>query len=84
MDLSDNAIMQLEGFPMLPRLKSLYLSNNKITRIGKNLEGKALRLLYSTIVIRKQICIDAFTNTHNGSVDMLAQLVSDLQNLFLI
>lgn len=37
-DLSDNAIMILEGFPQLPRLKTLYLNNNRILRIGRNLE----------------------------------------------
>lgn len=39
-DLSDNAIMILEGFPQLPRLKTLYLNNNRIVRVGRNLEGK--------------------------------------------
>ncbi len=41
-DLSDNAIMILEGFPQLPRLKTLYLNNNRILRIGRNLEGELL------------------------------------------
>lgn len=38
-DLSDNAIVRLEGFPKLQRLKSLHLSNNRIARIGRHLEG---------------------------------------------
>ena len=38
-DLTDNNVMILEGFAKLPRLKSLYLSNNRIVRIGRNLEG---------------------------------------------
>ena len=29
-DLSDNHIRKLDGFPMLPRLSTLYLNNNKI------------------------------------------------------
>jgi len=37
-DLSDNAIVRLEGFPVLRRLKQLLLSNNRIMRIGSNLE----------------------------------------------
>lgn len=37
-DLSDNAIVRLEGFPKLPRLKTLLLNNNKIVRVAKNLE----------------------------------------------
>jgi Leucine-rich repeat len=41
-DLTDNAVVRLEGFPKLPRLKHLLLSNNRVMRIAKNLEGKAL------------------------------------------
>ena len=41
-DLSDNAVIILEGFTKLPRLKTLLLSNNRVTRIGKNLEGMVL------------------------------------------
>lgn len=37
-DLSDNAVVRLEGFPKLPRLKQLLLNNNRITRIGNELE----------------------------------------------
>jgi hypothetical protein len=38
-DLSDNAIVRLEGFPKLLRLTTLLLNNNKIVRIAKHLEG---------------------------------------------
>lgn len=38
-DLTDNAIVRLEGFPKLQRLKSLHLNNNRVNRIGRNLEG---------------------------------------------
>jgi hypothetical protein len=38
-DLSDNAIVRLEGFPRLPRLKFLLLNNNRIAKIARNLEG---------------------------------------------
>ncbi|WIA28146.1 hypothetical protein OEZ86_010715 [Tetradesmus obliquus] len=38
-DLSDNAIVRLEGFPRLPRLKMLLLSNNRIAKIARNLEA---------------------------------------------
>ncbi|GMH41502.1 hypothetical protein BSKO_09412 [Bryopsis sp. KO-2023] len=37
-DLSDNAIVLLEGFPKLPRLKVLLLNNNRVTRIGRDLQ----------------------------------------------
>ena len=38
-DLSDNEIVKLEGFPLLPRLKTILLNNNRISRIAKNLEA---------------------------------------------
>ncbi len=43
MDLSDNAVIILEGFTKLPRLKTLLLSNNRVTRIARKLEGAPLR-----------------------------------------
>lgn len=39
-DLSDNAIVRLEGFPKLHRLKMLLLNNNRIVRIAPHLEGE--------------------------------------------
>ncbi|XP_067945091.1 U2 small nuclear ribonucleoprotein A'-like isoform X1 [Watersipora subatra] len=38
MDLSDNEIRKLDGFPYLKRLKNILISNNKVIRIGENLE----------------------------------------------
>ncbi len=38
-DLSDNAITRLEGFPRLQRLKQLLLNNNRIARIAKGVHG---------------------------------------------
>jgi U2 small nuclear ribonucleoprotein A' len=35
-DLSDNAIVKLEGFPRLSRLKQLLINNNRVTRIDRN------------------------------------------------
>jgi len=37
-DLSDNDIRKLDGFPLLNRLKCLLLNSNRITRIVENLE----------------------------------------------
>ncbi|KAG7466775.1 U2 small nuclear ribonucleoprotein A [Solea senegalensis] len=37
-DLSDNEVRKLDGFPLLKRLKTLLVNNNKICRIGENLE----------------------------------------------
>ena len=39
-DLSDNEIVKLEGFPPLKRLHTLFLNNNRIARVGKNLEAQ--------------------------------------------
>jgi Leucine-rich repeat (LRR) protein len=43
-DLSDNGVGKLEGFPKLPRLKVLLLSNNRISKIARQLEGGQRRL----------------------------------------
>ncbi|RWS20744.1 U2 small nuclear ribonucleoprotein A'-like protein [Leptotrombidium deliense] len=37
-DFSDNDIRRLDGFPLLNRLKKLILNNNRISRIGEQLE----------------------------------------------
>lgn len=37
-DFSDNDVRKLDGFPLLKRLKCLLLNNNRIVRIGENLE----------------------------------------------
>lgn len=38
LELSDNDIRKLDGFPLLRRLKCLVLNNNRISRIGEHLE----------------------------------------------
>jgi hypothetical protein len=38
-DLSDNAVVRLDGFPKLARLKVLLLNNNRVNKIARNLEG---------------------------------------------
>ncbi|XP_028257582.1 U2 small nuclear ribonucleoprotein A' [Parambassis ranga] len=37
-DCSDNEVRKLDGFPLLKRLKTLLMNNNRICRIGENLE----------------------------------------------
>ncbi|XP_063304889.1 U2 small nuclear ribonucleoprotein A' isoform X2 [Pelobates fuscus] len=37
-DFSDNEIRKLDGFPLLKRLKTMLLNNNRICRIGEGLE----------------------------------------------
>jgi len=39
-DLSDNEIVKLEGFPPLKRLSTLLVHNNRIARIGPGLAGE--------------------------------------------
>ena len=52
-DLSDNAIVRLDGFPKLPRLSWLLLCNNRIARVAPNLEGKPHQLLLSFVEVRQ-------------------------------
>ncbi|CAL9701302.1 unnamed protein product [Knipowitschia caucasica] len=49
-DFSDNEVRKVDGFPLLRRLKSLLLNNNRICRLGENLEQSlpALRELVLT------------------------------------
>ncbi|XP_034536741.1 U2 small nuclear ribonucleoprotein A' [Notolabrus celidotus] len=37
-DFSDNEVRKLDGFPLLKRLKTLLMNNNRICRIGEGLE----------------------------------------------
>ncbi|CAF4778728.1 unnamed protein product [Pieris macdunnoughi] len=37
-DYSENDIRKLDGFPLLKRLKCMFFNNNRIVRIGENLE----------------------------------------------
>ncbi|XP_075235713.1 U2 small nuclear ribonucleoprotein A'-like [Lycorma delicatula] len=39
-DLSDNDIRKLDGFPLLKRLKCLFLNNNRIVRVSDGLETR--------------------------------------------
>ncbi len=36
-DFSDNEVRKLDNFPFLPRLKTLYVNNNRVCRFGDNL-----------------------------------------------
>jgi Leucine-rich repeat (LRR) protein len=49
LDLSDNGVLTLDGFPRLPRLGTLLLSNNRVSRIGANLESVIPNL--STLIL---------------------------------
>uniref|UniRef100_A0A663MY92 Small nuclear ribonucleoprotein polypeptide A' n=1 Tax=Athene cunicularia TaxID=194338 RepID=A0A663MY92_ATHCN len=53
-DFSDNEIRKLDGFPLLRRLKTLLMNNNRICRIGENLE-QALPNLTELILTNNNI-----------------------------
>lgn len=48
-DLSDNGVLTLDGLPRLPRLRTLLLSNNRVSRVAPRLEGVAPAL--ATVVL---------------------------------
>jgi len=66
LDLSDNEITKLEGFPVLNRIKTLLLSNNRITRISPNL-GEQLPHLETLILSNNKI-------QNFSDIDNLAEL----------
>ncbi len=48
-DLSDNAIVRLEGLPKLPRLAALHLASNRVARVARGLEAAAPALEWLTL-----------------------------------
>ncbi|CAN8004073.1 unnamed protein product [Ixodes hexagonus] len=67
-DLSDNDIRKLDGFPLLKRLKCLLLNNNRICRIGENLQEN-LPALETLVLTNNQI-------QNLGDLDPLATVKS--------
>ncbi|KAH7970296.1 hypothetical protein HPB49_002382 [Dermacentor silvarum] len=65
-DLSDNDIRKLDGFPLLKRLKSLMLNNNRICRIGENLQEQ-LPALETLVLTNNQV-------QNLGDLDPLASI----------
>ncbi|XP_028333119.1 U2 small nuclear ribonucleoprotein A' [Gouania willdenowi] len=53
-DFSDNEIRKLDGFPLLKRLKTLLMNNNRICRLGENLE-QALPSLKELVLTNNNI-----------------------------
>ncbi|XP_010475823.1 PREDICTED: U2 small nuclear ribonucleoprotein A'-like [Camelina sativa] len=53
-DLSDNEIVKLENFPLLNRLGTLLINNNRITRINPNL-GEFLPKLHSLVLTNNRL-----------------------------
>lgn len=65
-DMSDNDIRKLDGFPVLKRLKSLMLNNNRICRIAENLQ-EHLPALETLVLTNNQI-------QNLGDLDPLASI----------
>jgi U2 small nuclear ribonucleoprotein A' len=74
-DLSDNEIVKLEGFPHLKRLTTLLVNNNRIARINPNI-GAALPKLETLVLTNNRL-------SNLVDLDHLAALVN-LQNLCLL
>ncbi|KAK3029343.1 hypothetical protein RJ639_037866, partial [Escallonia herrerae] len=53
-DLSDNEIVKLENFPLLSRLGTLILNNNRITRINPNI-GEFLPKLHTLVLTNNRL-----------------------------
>ncbi|KAJ7994720.1 hypothetical protein DPEC_G00252410 [Dallia pectoralis] len=67
-DFSDNEVRKLDGFPLLKRLKTLLMNNNRICRVGENLE-QALPSLRELILTSNNI-------QELGDLDPLASVKS--------
>ncbi|KAG1936289.1 U2 small nuclear ribonucleoprotein A' [Pimephales promelas] len=67
-DLSDNEIRKLDGFPLLKRLKTLLMNNNRICRIGENLEQALPNL--------KELILTSNNIQELGDLDPLATVKS--------
>ncbi|XP_063170120.1 U2 small nuclear ribonucleoprotein A' [Candoia aspera] len=67
-DFSDNEIRKLDGFPLLKRLKTLLMNNNRLSRIGEGLE-QSLTNLTELILINNNIM-------ELGDLDPLATIKS--------
>jgi len=67
-DLSDNEISKLENFPLLNRLRTLFLNTNRISKIAPNL-GESLLNLETLILNNNKL-------TNLSDIDTLAHLPS--------
>ncbi|XP_030621983.1 U2 small nuclear ribonucleoprotein A' isoform X1 [Chanos chanos] len=65
-DFSDNEIRKLDGFPLLKRLKTLLLNNNRICRIGEGLEQSLPNL--------KELVLTSNNIQELGDLDPLASV----------
>lgn len=68
LDLTENSITKLDNIPLLPRLKCLLLNNNRIFKIGANLEESIPnleRLLLTNNYIQELGELDALSKFKN-------------------
>jgi len=74
-DFSDNEIEKLENFPLLPRLQTIYLNNNHISKLSAGLADTLPKL--ETLILTN----NRLVNLHD--IDLLAE-VTTLKTLSLI
>ncbi|KAI9583697.1 probable U2 small nuclear ribonucleoprotein A' [Glossina fuscipes] len=74
-DLSDNDLRKLDGLPFLPRLKCLLLNNNRILRIGEDLQEMVPNL--------NSVILSGNNLQEFGDLDPLSQL-PNLETLCLL
>uniref|UniRef100_A0A8B9RMZ9 U2A'/phosphoprotein 32 family A C-terminal domain-containing protein n=1 Tax=Astyanax mexicanus TaxID=7994 RepID=A0A8B9RMZ9_ASTMX len=65
-DFSDNEIRKLDGFPLLKRLKTVLMNNNRICRVGENLEQSLPNL--------KELVLTSNNIQELGDLDPLASV----------
>jgi len=65
-DLTDNEIRKVDGFPLLNRLHTLLLSNNKVCRISEGLEVQLPKL--RTLILTNNVVAEL------GDIDTLASI----------
>uniref|UniRef100_A0AAR2IY31 U2A'/phosphoprotein 32 family A C-terminal domain-containing protein n=1 Tax=Pygocentrus nattereri TaxID=42514 RepID=A0AAR2IY31_PYGNA len=65
-DFSDNEVRKLDGFPLLKRLKTVLINNNRICRIGENLEQSLPNL--------KELVLTSNNIQELGDLDPLASV----------
>eukprot|EP00271_Cylindrocystis_brebissonii_P008669 TRINITY_DN23141_c0_g1_i1.p1 TRINITY_DN23141_c0_g1~~TRINITY_DN23141_c0_g1_i1.p1 ORF type:complete len:299 (+),score=75.73 TRINITY_DN23141_c0_g1_i1:707-1603(+) len=83
-DLSDNEIVKLEGFPTLKRLSTLIVNNNRITRINAGL-GAALPKLGTLVLTGNRLVnladLDSLASLeHLWSLSLLDNIVNKKPN----
>jgi U2 small nuclear ribonucleoprotein A' len=89
-DLSDNEIRKLDNFPALPRLTTLYLNNNRVTRISESIAAALPNLLCLMLTNNQIIDLsDLHALSHLKklrSLSLLGNLVTKVPNyrLFVI